>query len=94
MPSRRQTEAIESRNMATLLVYPLVRRISRFSFPRHTECSPSFQFTAPPLPTLGAPAPGWYVADKGFESREWHNSLPHLEQPEQFLQELLEFLEE
>jgi len=26
----------------------------------------------PRLPTLGAPAPGWYVADKGFEGREWH----------------------
>ena len=26
----------------------------------------------PGLPTLGAPAPGWYVADKGFEGREWH----------------------
>ena len=31
----------------------------------------------PRLPTLGAPpelveGPGWYVADKGFEGREWH----------------------
>ena len=26
----------------------------------------------PRLPTLGAPALGWYVADKGFEGREWH----------------------
>ena len=26
----------------------------------------------PRLPTLGAPAQGWYVADKGFEGRESH----------------------
>ena len=26
----------------------------------------------PRLPTLGAPAQGWYVADKGFEGRELH----------------------
>ena len=26
----------------------------------------------PRLSTLGAPALGWYVADKGFEGREWH----------------------
>ena len=26
----------------------------------------------PRLPTLGAPALGWYVADKGFEGRELH----------------------
>ena len=46
-----QTSAREYTSIAMLLVYPLVRRISRFNFPRHTECSPSFQFTALPLPT-------------------------------------------
>ena len=30
----------------------MVRRISRFSLPRHTECSPSFQFTALPFLSL------------------------------------------
>ncbi len=37
---RQQTGAREYTSIATLLVYPLVRRISRFNFPRHTECSP------------------------------------------------------
>ena len=44
-----------------LLVYPFVRHTSRFNLPRHTECSPSFQFTAPLLPTRcrssGTPTP-------------------------------------
>ena len=31
----------------------------------------------PRLPTLGAPALGWYVADKGFEGREWHQRWQH-----------------
>ena len=46
-----QTNAKEYTSISMLLVYPFVRRIRRLSFPRHTECSPSFQFTAPPLPT-------------------------------------------
>ena len=32
-------------------LYPFVRRPKRFNFPRQSECNPSFQFTAPPLPT-------------------------------------------
>ena len=47
---RQQTRAREYASIATPLVYPFVRRISRFSLPRHTECSPSLRFTAPPLP--------------------------------------------
>ena len=31
----------------------------------------------PRLPTLGAPALGWYVADKGFEGRELHKRWQH-----------------
>ena len=34
--------------------------------------SPSGILPTPGCPPWGAPAPGWYVADKGFEGREWH----------------------
>ncbi len=49
---RRQTKAREYASITPSLLYLFVRRISRFSLPRHTECRPSFQFTAPPLPTV------------------------------------------
>ena len=43
--------ASEHSSRARLFVYPFVLRPSRFSRVRHSECNPSFQFTAPPLPT-------------------------------------------
>ena len=42
---------MESPSMVLLLLYPLVLRCNRFNLSRDLECSPSFRFTAPPLPT-------------------------------------------
>ena len=36
-PVHQQTKAREYTSIAMLLVYPFVRRISRFSLPRHTD---------------------------------------------------------
>ena len=50
------SKAAEYTSIAALLVYPFARRASRFSLLRShaygniNQC-PSFQFTAPPLPT-------------------------------------------
>ena len=41
---RQQTNAREYISISMLLLYPLVRRTSRFNLLRHTECNPSFQF--------------------------------------------------
>ena len=55
-PIRCPASATEYTSIAMLLVYPFVRRISRFSLLRshayrNINQSPSFQFTGPPFPT-------------------------------------------
>ncbi len=60
---------MESSSIRKLLPYPFVLRCSRFSWARNCEGSPSFRFTAPPLPTWRrfALAAG-YIPGKGPSS--------------------------
>ena len=63
LPRRCQFNRLTRRCYGTLAAFFRCLAEDFFAF-RHTP--------HPRLPSLGAPALGWYVADKGFEGREWH----------------------